>query len=68
MTKNEAKERAAKIWGDRVVDVLPILYKGYKPQSGDPEWQVLLPNGVWRQFDCNGHSVPPGIDEGSSNE
>jgi cysteinyl-tRNA synthetase len=48
-------ERAGKIWGDTVVAVTPVLWKGHTPGHGESEWNAVLANGNWHSFDCNGH-------------
>lgn len=55
MTKNEAVERAFKIWGTQVREIRHVTWRHNAPGPGDAEWEVKLENGNWHDFDCNGH-------------
>lgn len=47
MTKNEAEERAKRIWNAKLLQIEPRYNRG--------EWSVQTVDKVWHSLDGNGH-------------
>lgn len=62
LTRNEAIERAAKIWGARVVVNGPFrlaitCVSGATSATHDVEWWIDTPDGLHHGLDANGHTT-----------